>query len=107
MEAEFRLSQMTIDRIGEEDAARLRDLHDAGWHVEEQDLSGRVIAEWEDLGVFVARERSDLWPQAWSAWLHDEDTATGADTLDGALTALAVDLRATAEEITAFVGGAR
>jgi len=107
MEAEFRLSQMTINRIGEEDAARLRDLHDAGWHVEEQELSGRVIAKWEDLGVFVARERSDLWPQAWSAWLHDEDTATGADTLDGALTKLANDIRTKADVITAFVGGER
>ena len=106
MDCKFGLSGPTATRIGRADYAQLKDLHDAGWHVEEQFLSGRVIAEWEDLGVFVARERSEL-GQAWSAWMHDEDTATGADTLNGALMALAVDLRATAEEITACVGGAR
>ena len=105
MEAEFRLSQAMIDRIGEEDAARLRDLHNAGWHVEET-WRGRVVAEWEDFGVFVARETGPgLY--VWSVWLHDESTSECGKTLNGALTALAVELKSTSEEITAFVGGAR
>jgi hypothetical protein len=105
MEAEFRLSQAMIDRIGEEDAARLRDLHDSGWHVEET-WRGRVVAEWEDFGVFVARETGPG-PYVWSVWLHDESTSECGKTLNGALTALAVELKSTSEEITAFVGGAR
>lgn len=106
MDREFGLSGSTVARIGRADYAKLKDLHDAGWHVEEQFLSGRVIAEWEDLGVFVARERSEL-GQAWSAWMHDEDTSTGADTLEGALMDLVGDIRATADEIVAFVEGKR
>ena len=105
MEAEFRLSQGTINRIGEEDVARLRALHDAGWHVEET-WRGRVVAEWEDFGVFVARETGPG-PWVWSAWLYDDSTSDCGKTMDGVLTALAADLRSKAEEITAFVGGAR
>ena len=105
MEAEFRLSQATINRIGEEDVARLRGLHDAGWHVEET-WRGRVVAEWEDLGVFVARETGPG-PWVWSAWLHDESACQCGETMREALADLASELQSTAVQISAVIGGAQ
>lgn len=89
-----------------EDLYMLARLRDAGWRVEEVGLRGRVVAEWEDLGVFVSLERHPT-PYKWWAWLHDENTALGSDTLDGALEDLAAQLVSTAAQVRDFVEGKR
>jgi predicted RNase H-like HicB family nuclease len=97
------LSPETIDKIGPLDWAALERLHDEGWCVEEIGLTTfRVVAEWEDLGVFVAREFGPA-PWNWSAWLGDEEScySTG-NTLAEVLAGLAAEMQSTAAQIAKF-----
>lgn len=89
-----------------EDFYMLARLRDAGWRVEDVGLRGRVVAEWEDIGVFVSRE-SGVGPWRWMAWYGDEDAAVAADTLNCALEELAAQLAETAKDVRDFVEGKR
>ena len=94
------LAAETVDKIGPSDWADLQRLHDEGWHVEEVGM--RVVAHWEDLGVFVERELGFA-PWHWMAWLGDDGCcySTG-NTLAAALAGLEVDLQSTAAQIAKF-----
>jgi len=93
------LAAETVDKIGPSDWADLQRLHDEGWHVEEVGMC--VVAQWEDLGVFVSRGFSPA--PDWAAWLGEEYCcySTGR-TLAAALAELEADLQSTAAQIAKF-----
>jgi len=97
------LSPETIEKIGPLDWAALERLHDEGWYVEEVGLTiCRVVAEWEDLGVFVARELG-CGPWSWSAWLgKDQSCYSTGNTLAQALAELVAEMQSTAAQIAKF-----
>lgn len=94
------LSWEVVDKIGPLDWAALERLHDEGWHVEEIGLTTcRVVAEWEDLGVFVARELG-RGPWKWAAWVgKDQSCYSTGDTFAKALAELVAEMQSTAEQI--------
>jgi len=100
------LSQTTLTQIGS-DYADLQRLHNEGWAVEDWDAARCVIAEWEDLGVFVARELGPR-PWTWMAWLgtsREEMICATGETLAGVLAVLAEEIGARSREVAAFAKG--
>jgi hypothetical protein len=104
MSEKLYLSQTTLTQIGS-DYADLQRLYSEGWAVEE--MRGGVLAEWEDAGVFVARELGPR-PWTWMAWLgtsREEMICATGETLAGVLAVLAEEIGARSRAVAAFAKG--